>query len=134
MAQYPVGLVGERNYQSAIRSSAVGERVQFRHEPENPHDPRAVVALNRSGAVLGYLPRGGWLTSLIIDQGKAPTACIKAINGGGRGDMLGVVLAVGTANEDLTELGPKGSANLPKNGRANALSSFVRGLLKGLSK
>lgn len=97
MKTYSVGLVGESNYLSEIRLSSVRERVSLEPEPDNPHDPRAIVARNAHGEVIGYLPRDGWLTGVILDEDKSVTAQIASIEG--TGNKLGVVLLVAIGGE-----------------------------------
>ncbi|MGX7926488.1 HIRAN domain-containing protein [Tsuneonella sp. HG094] len=99
---YSVGIVGESNYQAAIRNLREGERVFLQPEPDNPHDPRAIAVRDGEGQTIGYIPRDSWLTGAIIDEGKGSRALVERIDGGDRGrPSLGVVLAV--------ELGEKGA-------------------------
>jgi hypothetical protein len=99
---YSVGLVGESNYQDAIGLLDVGERVWLSPEPDNPHDPRAIVARDANGAPIGYVPRDSWLTGALIDEGKGSRAIVESIEGGDAGrPNRGVVLSV--------ELGEKGA-------------------------
>lgn len=93
MKTYPVGLAGETNYQRAIRASRVGEIVELLPEPHNPFDNRAVAAICPRGKTLGYLPRGSWLTGVVIDEDAETFAMIKSIDRGS-GQALGVVLDV----------------------------------------
>ena len=134
MGRYPVPLVGEKHYQPAIKASNVGDVVHFEPEPNNPHDPKAVLVTNGTGNVLGYLPRDGWLTRLIVDEGGMPLAQIKSINGHGRGKLLGVVLEVATAGENLAQ--SRNAQHSPSNGKGavKALSSLISGFLRGISK
>lgn len=91
---YPVGLVGESRYQKNIRGLRAGDFAELVHEPDNPHDARAISARDCDGATLGYLPRGHWLARVIIDEAKQTRVRIKDVTGGGRGESLGVVLTV----------------------------------------
>lgn len=89
---YPVGLVGESNYQAAIRQCSVGERVEVLHETGNPYDAHALVVCSPAFGKLGYVPRSSWLRAAIHDEGQACDAAIQEIRTGADG-MLGVVIA-----------------------------------------
>lgn len=90
---YPLGLVGERNYQRAIRRCSEGDAVDLFREPDNPYDNNAIVAVSDTGETLGYVPRGNWLARALLDDGKGCRASIKSIGSGDSG-LLGVVLDV----------------------------------------
>lgn len=90
---YPVGLVGEQSYQSAIRSLCVGEPVKLLSEPDNPHDKRAIVAVSFVGRTLGYLPKRNWLYEAINFEGCGATAKVMAI-GKGQNGFHNVVLEI----------------------------------------
>ena len=89
---YRVGLAGESYRQPAIRRCRIGDPVTLRHDVGNAHDSRAVAAFAR-GEQIGFLPRDGWLTDAIFDQGKQVSASILSMAAGGGGHM-GVVLEV----------------------------------------
>ena len=91
MRQYRVGLVGESNYQPAIRRTKVGTPVDLIHEPNNPHDKTAISARIPGGATIGYVPRDSWIKRAVLDEGWAMRARVGAINGEQTGN-LGVVL------------------------------------------
>lgn len=92
---YSVGIVGESNYQSAIRDLREGEKVFLEPEPDNRHDPRAIAVRDGDGETIGYIPRDHWLTGAMLDEGKAARATVEAIFGGERGKpMLGVCIEV----------------------------------------
>jgi hypothetical protein len=57
MKIYPLGLVGESNYQAAIAQCHEGERVGIYHEPDNPYDDLALRVENNIGQVIGYISR-----------------------------------------------------------------------------
>ena len=90
---YPVGIVGEANYQGAIRRCSVGERAHVLHEPDNPYDTEALVVVTEDGQTLGYIARDCWLQDCIHEEGKDCEARIKDIVTAGNG-QLGVVLDV----------------------------------------
>lgn len=90
---YKVGLVGERNYQPAIERCTVGEVAFIRHEPDNPYDAKALVAVDARGATIGYVPRDHWLQRAVHKEAKSCSARVAAIGEGGSG-LLGVVLTV----------------------------------------
>jgi hypothetical protein len=98
MGRYTIELAGEANYQAAITSLSPGDPVTITHEPDNPHDPRALRCADLTGATIGYIPRDSWLTGAMLDQKTAVRAQIHAVVGGERGKpSRGVVLAVLTA-------------------------------------
>lgn len=91
---YRVGIVGESRRQSAIRRAKAGEAVRLVHEEGNPHDARAIQVLSRRGEQLGYLPRDGWLTEVLLDQRQAVRATIASIARPAGVPHLAVVLEV----------------------------------------
>lgn len=90
---YRLGLVGERNYQAAIKRCREGEVVTLVHEPDNPYDDLAIAAVCPRGRVLGYVARDAWLREAVHDDGKACTATIASIASAEKG-LRGVVLEV----------------------------------------
>jgi hypothetical protein len=98
MGVYSVHLVGESKYQDAIARLRAGDPIDLVPEPDNRHDPRAVKAVDVSGATVGYLERGSWVTRGLLDDGLAVSATVEEIIGGERGKpSRGVVLEVRTA-------------------------------------
>lgn len=92
---YSVGVVGESFRQEAISRTAVGESVRLIHITDNEHDPRAIVVLNQQSEAIGWLPRDGWLTAALLDEGKAYRASVSEIHAPrGPRRYRGVVLAV----------------------------------------
>lgn len=89
---YSVGLVGESHYQTAIRRCGPGDPVSLVHEPTNRFDNRAIAA-KVMGQVIGYLPRDGWATAVLLDERKNIDGRIASIEQSG-GGMLGVVVTV----------------------------------------
>lgn len=92
-ASYPVGIVGEKNYQPAIRRCREGEAVSLIREPSNPYDSRAIAAVCARGRTLGYIANDSFLHRAVWKEKKGCTAQIRSIalrNGG----LLGVVLDV----------------------------------------
>ncbi len=108
---YPLGLVGESNYQLHIQLCRAGDAVSILHETGNPHDDLALCAVSRHGNVLGYVPRSSWLRRAIHDEGRGVSARIKSI-AGGKGAELGVVLDVALCE------GPVGRRAWTVNGQA----------------
>jgi hypothetical protein len=88
---YPLGIVGERNYQPAIRRCREGAPVTLMLEPDNPYDADAVVVVSQHGQTIGYLARDCWMREAILTEGKGCSARIKGIQRGEKGP-LGVVL------------------------------------------
>ncbi|NJC33886.1 hypothetical protein GGR88_001360 [Sphingomonas jejuensis] len=76
---YSANIVGESYRQPAIRRTKVGEAVKLFHDIENEHDDRAVAVFNARGEQIGFLPRDGWLTEALIDQGCHYRASVKEI-------------------------------------------------------
>jgi hypothetical protein len=92
---YAVGIVGESNYQPAIRSCRVGERVDIFHEVGNPCDEDALAVISSAGATIGYIGRDHWLQEVVHDEGKGVDATIMGIDGDPLGVVLDVVLTSG---------------------------------------
>ena len=90
---YTVGIVGEANYQAAIRSCSVGQRVRIFHEPDNPYDELALAVATDQGRTLGYIARDCWLQDAVHEEARGCEATIKEISAAG-GGMLCVVLDV----------------------------------------
>lgn len=97
---YQVGIVGESNYQPAIRRCSPGQQVQIVREQGNPHDRQALAVVTSSGATIGYIPRDHWLQRAVHDEGKGCDATIRRISSGGAGS-LGVVLDVALNSRGL---------------------------------
>jgi hypothetical protein len=91
---YEVAVVGESNYQGAIYKGMVGKEALLVPEPDNPYDPRAIRVDNHRGQTIGYLPREGWLTSALLDEGKDVDAEVAFVGKDGRSGHLGVRLKV----------------------------------------
>lgn len=99
MGRYTAHLVGESNYQAAVKRLRAGAPVELVPEPGNPHDPRAIRAASLDGATIGYVERDSWLTGALLDQKVAAAARVHELIGGGRGGKTGVVLEVVTAGD-----------------------------------
>ena len=102
MGRYTVHVVGESNYQPAIRRLREGTPIDLVPEPGNPYDPRAIRVDAPGGQTIGYVPRDSWLQAALLDQGTAMRASVMEIMGGEPGKpSLGVVLEVLTAKEAM---------------------------------
>lgn len=99
MKVYPLGIVGESNYQEAIGQCHVGEKVSICHEPDNPYDSRALRVENDIGQVIGYVPKKSWLREAIHEEGRGVAATIKSIGATSEG-VMGVVIDV-TLTDDM---------------------------------
>lgn len=137
---YPVGIVGEANYQAAIRSCCAGERVYVCHEEGNPHDDLALRVETGGGRTIGYIARSSWLREAIHEQGRGCVATIMAIEGEGRG-ALGVVLNVTLTDDDISVRAYQGAGGVsaPRRPEASrqvgqAAGKAVGQLLRGLFK
>jgi hypothetical protein len=99
MKVYTVGIVGESNYQAAVRGCSEGEKVLICHEPDNPFDDLALRVETVAGDVIGYIPKDNWLRGAIHDEGRGCAATIKFVGDNGYG-VYGVRLYV-TLTDDL---------------------------------
>lgn len=115
MGEYRVSLVGESRTQDVVKDLALGEIVTLVHEPNNPHDDRAVSAQTAAGEKIGYLERDSWLGRIVIN-GKPDHFCeIAEITGGTRGKKSqGVILLVHTAKD--AEPARQANAEISKSG------------------
>jgi hypothetical protein len=91
LRSYSVGIVGESNYQAAIRRSRPFEPVLLFHELGNPFDPDAIVIRTSRGETIGYIARESWVQRVVHEDGEGCEAHIQSIAHGG-GGTLGVVL------------------------------------------
>jgi len=108
MGRYTVHLVGEANFQAAIRGIRAGTPVKLTPEPENPHDPRAIKAVVNGTDTIGYVERDSWLTRVMIDEGTSVASRVHEVIGGEAGKpSLGVVLEVLTAADAEAALAGK---------------------------
>lgn len=99
---YPVGLVGESNYQANIQLTRSGEDAYLWREPDNPHDGEAIAVTNSRGKMLGYIPRDSFVQRLVHVEGRGIDARVLSINGGGN-RSLGVVIEVTLDGDDVPE-------------------------------
>ena len=90
---YQLGVVGEANYQPAIRRCSPGDSVELVHEPDNPYDDLALAVVTLDGQTIGYVARDCWLQDAVHEEGKGCDATIKDIRSS-EGGKLGVVLDV----------------------------------------
>ncbi|ARS29054.1 HIRAN domain-containing protein [Sphingomonas sp. KC8] len=125
---YPVGVVGERNYQASIGRCRAGERVYICHEPDNPYDDMALKVETAGGETIGYIARSSWLRDAIHEQGRGATATIFNIAAGDTG-LLGVVLHVTLTDDDIRERSYE-AAPIEKAQNSGGLGGFVRRLLR----
>lgn len=98
MGEYRLGLVGESNYQQAVRAIRPGQPVNLEHEPDNKFDKLAIRAVTTAGTI-GYVARDSWLQSVLIEGGQDVFATVLEVTGGGRGQQRGVVLTVWTGKD-----------------------------------
>lgn len=88
--------------QAELRQCARGEPIEFRREPDNPHDPAAVALVSRRGVKVGYLgrERAGWIASK-IDRGYDVRAIVERIkNAHIEAATLGLVVLVNMEGDD----------------------------------
>lgn len=98
---YPVGIVGERSYQSQIKTLREGQPVQLWHEPGNPYDDRAVAVATFAGETIGYLARDFWLRDALLDEQKPCSARVLRLAKNGK--MTGVVIEVTLSGSPIGE-------------------------------
>lgn len=77
---YKVNIVGESYRQAEIGRTTAGEPVKLMHDAANAFDPRAIAAVNAQNEVIGYLPRDGWLTGVLLDERRQFAARVLAIH------------------------------------------------------
>lgn len=88
--------------QEELRRCARGEPIHLVHEPENPHDARAVAVVSPRGVRVGYLPRDRalWMSSK-IERGYDVRAIVERIKGSHLpGATLGVVVRINMDGDD----------------------------------
>lgn len=100
VTSFAVGIVGEANFQPAIRLCAPGDRVDVMHEINNPYDDQALVVVTGGGATIGYIAKSSWLRDAIHDEEQGCEASIRSVQQADGGEFLGVVLDV-TLNDDI---------------------------------
>lgn len=133
---YPLGLVGESNYQPAIRRCSVGERVYVSEEINNPYDDGALAVERNGGAIIGYIPRNSWLRE-VVHEGQSTEITVKSISDGGAG-QLGVVVDVIVGqgsfprSRDYREAKPAKSTPATKNATRAVGKSIGASFLKSL--
>lgn len=93
---YSVRVSGVSYRQDAIRLCNVGDEVDFEHDEANQYDSRAI-AVYVDKRQIGFLPKDGWLTDFLLDQGGWAEGHIASIGGVPSGD-LGVVLSITKGN------------------------------------
>ena len=98
---YPVGLVGESNYQRAISRCSVGQEVFLVREPDNEFDPKAIVCLNHRRETIGYISRDSFVQGVVHDQGLGCSAKIKGLRKSGDKGFVGVVIDLEITDEAL---------------------------------
>ena len=128
---YQLGVVGEANYQPAIRRCSVGQCVHIVHEPDNPYDDLALAVVTESGDTIGYVPRDCWLQGALHDEGKGCDATIKSIGSGDSG-KLGVVLDVCLNSKGVAERGFNRAPTRQASAPASTSSKGFWGRLFGL--
>lgn len=101
---YRVGIVGEKNYQPAIRDSWEGQSIRICHELENPYDEKALKVLNSDGACIGYISREHWLRRAIHKEGRGVAGIIYRISDGGTGKNFGVVIQVTLTDDQVPQV------------------------------
>ena len=129
MKIYPLGLVGESNYQAAITDTYVGGVVRVCHEHDNPYDEFALRAENGSGQVIGYIPKTSWLRDAIFGSGRGCAATVREIMQGPNG-MLGVVINVTLTDDALLERHYQPNAAKSPEATSPGFSSFIKGVMK----
>lgn len=99
---FPVGLVGERNYQAAIGRCRPGDRLLLWHEPDNPYDDQAIAVATPAGATIGYIAQDSWVHRALLREAKGCAATVQSIRSGGAGQS-GVVIALVLSGATIAE-------------------------------
>lgn len=99
---YMIGLVGEQDHALAVADLIPGSPIWLQLEPDNPHDPSAIAAVDGHGRVIGYIAHDSWLREAVYGSGVGFTARVLAAETGARG-FREVVLEVEPAEEELRE-------------------------------
>lgn len=128
MKGYPVGLVGESNYQANIRQCKVGDPVFLYREPGNPHDPHAIVVTDRFNRRLGYISRENFVQRVVHEDGCGISAEIFGlrVNDGSAG-VIEVVIDAVVIDDPLGEMAfhPDVLPTKPKGGWFDRTMSFL---------
>ena len=132
MKIYPVGLVGESNYQRAISETYVASKVLICHEIGNPHDELALRVENVDGKVIGYISRNSWLRDAIFGSGRGCAATIREVTKGANG-TLGVVINVTLTDDDIPERTYQPESRKSTPSPNPGFGAFISGVLKGLT-
>lgn len=99
---YMIGLVGEDQHREAVNSLTEGMPITLQLEPDNPHDPSAIAAVDRYGRVIGYIGHDCWLREAVYGGGSGFSAWVLAVEMGDRG-YREVVLEVEPSERPLRE-------------------------------
>jgi hypothetical protein len=97
---YAVNVSGETFYQDAIRRCRVGNGAVLYREPDNPHDPRAIVVKMLDGSTIGYVPKTSWLQRVVHEEGLGAEVTIQALH---PGPPMAVILAVAVSAGPVDE-------------------------------
>jgi len=87
--------------QEELARCEIGEAIELRREPDNPHDERAVALVTTRGIRVGYLARDRavWMASK-IDRGMPVQAVVDRVKGSHMpGAVLGLVVCVNMDGE-----------------------------------
>ncbi|WP_373084911.1 HIRAN domain-containing protein [Sneathiella sp.] len=127
---YPVGIVGESNYQRAIGRAREGDSVGIFRELNNPYSNSglAVRVDNSHGETIGYIANDHWLKDAINNQKKGCDARILGIEG----SPMGVVLEVQLTDEEAPTI-EFGKKSTPAKTEPSSIASIARNLLSRLS-
>ncbi len=100
--RYPVGLVGEQNYQPAVARVSPGQNAFIVHEPDNRFDPKALAVKNERGELIGYIARDSFIQRLWHDEGQEPIAFVSRVHDhkGFRQVVIEVLIDGEEANDD----------------------------------
>lgn len=99
---YMIGLVGEDQHREAVNSLTEGMPITLQLEPDNPHDPSAIAAVERYGRVIGYISHDCWVREAVYGGGSGFSAWVLAVEMGDRG-YREVVLEVEPSERPLRE-------------------------------
>lgn len=116
MAIYPIPLTGESftnddgsSRQNELKRCQPNEAVILERQPDNPHDSNAILVRSSRGVGIGFIGKdyNSWIAQR-MDKGASVNARIKSVSASGPRKLLGCVLNLATAGEELEQPRPGG--------------------------
>jgi hypothetical protein len=99
---FPVPIVGESHYRTAVKATKVGDYVDLILEEGNPHAAggKALRVDNMDGDTIGYIAEDNWAYRAIVSEEQGALARVLSKHGG-RGAPTGIVLEVQLGPEEV---------------------------------